>query len=128
MIDHKPSSGNFTLSDLAQARRAIVSTLAKSEKAVVKLKPGTWQERRTREAITAYRIAITLIDNEPHTYTKDELTSALASIGEAKRRVENVLPKFAPGTAQHTLALRRIAAFSLAEQLITQHNTILTKQ
>ena len=35
-------------------------------------------------------------------------------------QVESILPKFAAGTPQHTLAIRRLQAFVIAQALIGQ--------
>ena len=113
----------YSQEDLREARRAIASTLSKSEKALTKLKEGTFQHTMTAKGIQAYRIAIALIESmlgevADCTYERDELDAALEAIKSAKSRVENILPKFEPGTPQHTLAVRRVAAFRIAAELI----------
>ena len=120
----------YSQEDLYQARRAIASTLSKSEKVLTKLREGTGQHTMTSAGIRAYQIAIALIEQEAGAavegaYARDELNAALETIALARRRVENILPKFKPGTPQHTLAVRRIAAFQIAEERMrwaeTQH-------
>ena len=82
----------------------------------------------TLQGIKAYNIAVELINQEAATnlaegpmgakYTKEELKDALQALASASNRVEKILPKFNPGTSQHTLAIRRIKAFHIATELI----------
>lgn len=109
--------------DLSEAARAISSALMKSEKALLKLKEGSPQHRLTTENIRAFQIALALIRQEQGaqgapTFGREELAQAQAAYVNLIARVEKVLPKFAPGTPQHTLAIRRIRAFEIAEHLI----------
>lgn len=109
--------------DLSEAARAISSALMKSEKALLKLKEGSPQYRLTAENIRAFQIALALIRREQvrqeaFTFDEEELAQAQAAFANLIARVEKVLPKFAPGTPQHTLAVRRIRAFEIAEHLI----------
>ena len=109
--------------DLNEAARAISSALMKSEKALLKLKEGSPQYRLTAENIRAFQIALALIQREQGgqetlTFGREELTQAQAAYANMIARVEKVLPKFAPGTPQHTLAVRRIRAFEIAACLI----------
>ena len=109
--------------DLSETARAISSALMKSEKALLKLKEGSPQYRLTAGNIRAFQIALALIRREQgaqeaFAFTKDELSRARAAFESARHRVEKVLPKFAPGTPQHTLAVRRIRAFEIAVHLI----------
>ena len=39
-------------------------------------------------------------------------------------RVESILPKFAAGTPQHTLAIRRLRAFEIAQVLIRREQSV----
>lgn len=52
----------YTEQELLEAKRSIASTLAKCEKAIVKLAPGKSQHTLTRRRIDAFRIALDLID------------------------------------------------------------------
>ena len=109
--------------DLSEVARAILSALMKSEKAILKLKEGSPQFRMTAENIRAPQTALALIGREQGTqdalvFGKEELASAQAAFASMTARVEKVLPKFTVGTPQHTLAVRRIRAFEIAEQLI----------
>jgi hypothetical protein len=53
-------------------------------------------------------------------FAKDELQEALRSITSTISKCEKTLPKLRPGTAQHTLLTRRIAAFHIASVLIAR--------
>ena len=109
--------------ELSEAARAISSALMKSEKALLKLKEGSPQLRMTTENIRAFQIGLALIRREQGArdalvFRKEELASAQAAFASMTARVEKVLPKFAAGTPQHTLVVRRIRAFEIAEQMI----------
>lgn len=110
----------FSEMELNEARRAIESALKKSEKALLKLKPGSWQYSMTAQGISAYKSALELIqgvfkaENGRFSPKNANFEEEKAFFEQMIGRVEAVLPKFAVGTAQHTLAVRRIAAFRVA--------------
>lgn len=110
--------------ELREAARAISSTRMKSEKAILKLKEGSAQQRLTARGIAAYSLALNLIARElgepyePILCTKESLEQALEALSFASTRVKAILPKHAAGTPQHTLAVRRLRAFEIAAALI----------
>lgn len=53
-----------TNEDLNEASRSIASILAKCEKVILKLKPGTSSHTLTMRRIAAFKIALTLIEQE----------------------------------------------------------------
>ena len=114
----------YSQEELSEAARAIDSTRMKSEKAILKLKEGTTQYRLTARGIAAYSLALRLIareQGEPQEailYSKESLEKAVEAFASVLARVESVLPKFAAGTPQHTLATRRLKAFAIAQELI----------
>ena len=114
----------YSQEELSEAARAIQSTRMKSEKAILKLKEGTAQYRLSARGIAAYSLALQLIareQGEPQEvilYSKKSLEQAVEAFAFATARVESVLPKFAAGTPQHTLATRRLKAFAIAQELI----------
>ena len=55
---------DFTQEELAEAIRAIVSTISKCEKVLPKLKEGTSQHTLLIRRIKAFRIAAALIERE----------------------------------------------------------------
>ena len=116
--------GVYSQEELSEAARAILSTRMKSEKAILKLKEGTTQYRLTARGIAAYSLALQLIareQGEPQEailYSKESLEQAVEAFAFATARVKSVLPKFATGTPQHTLAVRRLRAFAIAQELL----------
>lgn len=52
-------------------------------------------------------------------FSKEELHEALRSITSTRGKCEKALLKLGEGTPQHTLTARRIAAFTIAETLIS---------
>lgn len=133
---------HFTGEELAEAIRSIASTIGKSEKALTKLKEGTFQHTMTVRGIKAYYMAVSLLnreaeanDNEagasaagsPESYTKEELAEALQAITSAAGRCENILPKLKAGSSQHTLTVRRIKAFHIAAELVKRESNLSHK-
>ena len=114
----------YSKEELSEATRAIDSTRMKSEKAILKLKENTAQYRLTARGIAAYSLALQLIareQGEPQEvilYSKKSLEQAVEAFAFTTTRVESVLPKFATGTPQHTLAVRRLRAFAIAQELL----------
>lgn len=114
----------FSELELREAARAIDSTRMKSEKAILKLKEGSAQQRLTARGIAAYSLVLTLIAQElgePQELPEcsaESLAQARDAFAFAATRVESILPKFAAGTPQHTLAMRRLRAFEIAQALI----------
>ena len=120
----------FSEVELQEAARAIASTLMKSEKAILKLKEGSPQQRLTARGIEAYSLALALIARELGevleitAFTKGECEQACEAFAFATTRVNSILPKFAPGTPQHTLAIRRLRAFTIAQELIQREQGV----
>ena len=114
----------FSKEELSEAARAISSTRMKSEKAMLKLKEGTAQYRLTARGIAAYSLALQLIAREQGdsaeqiVFSNESLNQAIEAFMYASVRVESFLPKFAAGTPQHTLAVRRLRAFAIAQELL----------
>jgi hypothetical protein len=117
----------YTKEELLEAVRAITSMINKSEKALQKLKEGTWQHKMTVQSIKASYIAITLLNRElgedeaegsKSTYTQEELACAIETLKAIIEKVEKISPKFEEGTPQYTLAKRRINALNLSAALI----------
>lgn len=114
----------FSETELREAARAIASTRMKSEKAILRLKENTAQHRFTARGIEAYSLALCLISQEMgetparSAFAEEELEQAKETLLFAAARVQSILPKFAAGTPQHTLAVRRLRAFEIAQELI----------
>ena len=118
----------FSEEELYEAARAITSALHKSEKAILKLKENSPQFRLIQESIRAYQIALPLIERdlcaqESPPISAEELLRAQTAFSSMIARVEKVLPKFAAGTPQHTLAVRRIRAFEIAGEMVLREST-----
>ena len=118
----------YTAFELSEAARAITSALHKSEKAILHLTEHSPQFRLTNESIRAYQIALALFaqaqGGEPApSFTAEECVRAQAAFTSMIARVEKILPKFAAGTSQHTLAVRRIRAFEIAGEMILREHT-----
>ncbi|MDP3446796.1 MAG: hypothetical protein Q8S22_01925 [Eubacteriales bacterium] len=114
----------FSEIELREAARAIESTQMKSEKAILKLKDGSPQRRLTAQGIAAYALARALIARElgevpeQTAFAREALAQAHEAFAFAAERDNSILPKFSAGTPQHTLAVRRIRAFEIAQALI----------
>ena len=118
----------FAQTELHEAARAITSALHKSEKAILKLKESSPQYRLTEGNIRAFHLALVLIEHEQglqeaQSYSAGACAEAQASFSSMIARVEKILPKFVPGTPQHTLAVRRIRAFEIAGEMIQRELT-----
>lgn len=114
----------FSKEELSEAARVISSTRMKSEKAILKLKEGTAQYRLTARGIAAYSLALQLIAREQGdsaeqiAFSNESLNQAIEAFTFVSTRVESILPKFVVSTPQHTLAVRRLSAFAIAQGLI----------
>ena len=119
----------FSEEELYEAARAITSALHKNEKAILKLKENSPQFRLIQESIRAYQIALPLIERDlgmqatALSFSAEELLRAQTAFSSMIARVEKVLPKFAAGTPQHTLAVRRIRAFEIAVEMVLREST-----
>jgi hypothetical protein len=119
---------------LQEARAPIASLISKSEKALQKLAPGTWQHTRLRDNLKALHIASMLINNETksaRTFTPDDLREAKRTLGAMMVTVKRTKSKFLPKTSQHTLQQNRLKAFRIAVALIDveldRDNAVLTQ-
>jgi hypothetical protein len=94
------------------------SLLSKSEKAITKLRDGTWQHTMLTNNIKALRIALALMDDENADFTPDELGAALIAFADMTDRTEKSRSKFSAGTSQHTLQDNRLKALRVAESAV----------
>jgi len=53
-------------------------------------------------------------------YSEHDLREALRAIESTLSKCEKALARLTPGTAQHTLLARRIAAFAIAIELLNE--------
>ena len=117
---------NNAVTDRAQnARRAIDSLASKSETALQKLEPGTWQHTMLRDNLRALRIAASVLMNgeaaQVHRFARDDLEHAIRALATMITRTESAMAKFAVGTSQHTLQRNRLDALRLVHGLATRH-------
>jgi hypothetical protein len=121
----KPTTGSgrcvidYTSEELQKAQRPICSLISKSEKALRKLKPGTWQHIMLQNNIKALYIGRALMNRESakDDFTPEDLRAALGMFSAMISKVEKAQTKFAVGTSQHTLQRNRLNALRLAEAL-----------
>ena len=111
----------MTLSDRDALLRPLVSLIAKSEKALLKLSPDGWQHTMLSQNIRALKIALHLLDGEAQTVgvlDRDEVLAAQDAFAKMIEKTENALSKLTPGTSQHTLLQNRLEALQWAEDAI----------
>lgn len=116
---------DFTPDDVQDALAPIASLISKSEKAQLKLTPGTWQDTMLRDNLFALRIAMALLDGRgggADQSTHDELRRALEALDSMIGRVENTRAKFEVGTSQHTLQRNRLKALRIARAAVEQES------
>lgn len=107
----------FSPEELDLAVRSLSSTIRKNEKVYETLsrketlRPG--QLRLAAEQIADHRLMLALMQGEAQ-LSEADLERLPQVIHRYVEKVRAVLPKFAPGTSQHTLAVRRIAAYEMA--------------
>jgi hypothetical protein len=112
---------DYTVDEILEARAPIASLLSKSEKAELKVAPGSWQHTMLEDNMKALRVATPLIgeasgaSDEP---TRDELEGALCALDLMIERVANTQAKFSPGTSQHSLQRNRLKALCIARSAV----------
>jgi hypothetical protein len=117
----------FTTAELEAARKAILSTIRKSEKVKETLSqkrpPHASQLALVSQRLKVFQIASSLIaralqEDISNDYSQEDLEEAVRTMPLLIQQIEKVKPKFKEGTSQHTLAVRRIEAFHIASALI----------
>lgn len=116
----KEGMDDYTEDELREARAPILSLMSKSEKALARLQPGTWQHVMLGDNLKALRVASALMDSEgsESDSSANDLRDALQALASMIDRVENTRTQFSPGTSQHTLQRNRLAALRVAEALV----------
>ena len=107
--------------DTTEVLRPLVSLISKSEKALQKLTPGTWQHSMLRDNLKALHIASILMSNRTDPsdrWTRDDLQESLQALASMIGKTEKAKARFSPGTSQHTLLRNRLKSLRLAQQLI----------
>lgn len=111
----------YRAEERTQARRPIASLISKSEKAVLKLTPETWQHTMLTDNLKALHMGAALLNQtggETDSFSQAEMEAALHAFASMIAKTEAAQPKFAPGTAQHTLLKNRLSALRLTADLI----------
>ena len=108
------------LPDRDASIRPLLSLMAKSEKALLKLSPGGWQHTMLSQNHHALRLAIRLLDSEEleTMVDRDEVLAAQDAFAKMIGKTENALSKFTPETSQDTLLQNRLKALRWAEDAI----------
>lgn len=103
----------------SMVRKLTTTVASMHEKKATPTNIATAQKR-----LDASKIALNLLQSiwqgQTLNSTPEELKSAQATLQQIKPSIEKLLPKFAVGTAQHTIATRRLAAFALVDQYIEE--------
>lgn len=116
----------FSNEELQMSMDAIASTIRKTEKVVqtlsTKLSNHTAQINTAQQRLQAYESALVLLSEamgkaEVSKVVKEDRLRVQELLPPIKGQVEVMLPKFKVGTAQHTLAIRRIRAFEIVLEL-----------
>lgn len=105
---------------LAAAKRPLASLTSKSEKALQKLRPGTWQYSMLRDNLKALHLTSALMYNKAggSNFTRADLRAAFRAIATMMSKTGKTKAKFSPGTSQHTLQRNRFEALRLAKARI----------
>lgn len=117
------SIDNYTADDLQEALRPMASLISKSEKALRKLTPGTWQHTMLQDNLKALHCASALMnkdDSDINNFTQDDSQEALRAFASMINKTEKAQVKFSPGTSQHTLLRNRLKALRIASSFITK--------
>jgi len=116
--------------EFQEALRPIASLIGKSEKALQKLAPETWQHTMLRDNLKALRIAAALMNretDETDSFTQNDLREALNAFASMIGKTEKAQATFSVGTSQHTLQRNRLKALRLAEALVKNRTMRLSQ-
>jgi hypothetical protein len=111
---------SHTAHELQEALSPIASLISKSEKALRKLTPGTWQHTMLQNNLRALHHAFALMNEDvANTYfTQDDKHEALQALSSMIGKTEEARAKVSSGTSQYTLLQNRLKALRVAETLI----------
>lgn len=111
---------NDATGDFPDALRPLASLISKSEKALPRVPPGSWQHTMLRSQLNALHLAATVIKTGGTAtgITRDERVEALRALGSMIDKTEQFLANFSPGSSQHTLLDNRRGALRIAESTI----------
>jgi hypothetical protein len=107
--------------ELERVQVPIASLISKSEKALQKVVPGSWQHTMLRNNLAALRIGTALMNRERNAasrFTRRDLQEALDALAAMIRKAEKAKARFARGTSHHTLQRNRLEALRVVKALI----------
>ena len=99
--------------------RPIESLKGKTEKALPKLAPGTWQRKMLEENAKALRIAAALLageDFETGSCPREDRHAVRRALAAMIDKTEKAMVKFEPGTPHNTLQRNRLKSLRLAKK------------
>jgi hypothetical protein len=99
----------------------ITSLISKSEKAILKLKPESWQHIMLTNNLSALQYASKLMskDESPQKpATKAEISEYLKAFDSMIAKTAAAQLKFSPGTAQHSLLTNRLNSLRAASSIL----------
>lgn len=110
----------YTREELAEALKAICSTITNCEKMQPKFAEGTAQYSLLKNRIMAMYISSSLVTGEDITdkYTKEQLLEALPPVVSIIHKCEKAQLKFEEGTGHHTRLKKIIKAMHISKALI----------
>ncbi|GAB1157093.1 hypothetical protein YWY31_31180 [Paenibacillus illinoisensis] len=103
-----------------QSIQSIQSTIRKSENALAQMTQKGANTTLIEKRLKALRIGLSMLEhvwnNNPHSYTSEDLTEARSVLTGLMPSIDNSLAKAKEGSPQRTLLIRRIQALKLAVQ------------
>lgn len=105
--------------------RPLASLLSKSEKALGKLLPGTWQHAMLARNARALKLACALMgagDEGLGAVGPETCMEASHALADMARRTKESRRNFSPRTAQHTLQDNRLKALRLALKAVREES------
>lgn len=101
----------------------IGSLISKSEKAIQKLKPGSWQHTMLTNNLSALQYASKLMGKNIPTQknpTSADILEYLKVMDSMIVKTESAQAKFLPGSAQHSLLTNRLNSFRAARRIMAE--------
>lgn len=96
--------------------RPLLSLAGKSEKALVKVAPGSWQHGMLSDNLKALRLAISLIrEGGAVRPTPHDVRAAIQAFESMIDKTDRAQTKFEPKSAQHSLLKNRLTALRVGE-------------
>jgi len=113
-----PKAIHFPAEEVQGALRPLASLLSKSEKAQLRVAPGTWQHTMLRDNVKALRLALALLRDETNGFAREDLRAAREALVAMIGKTE--VAKFSPGSSPHSLLRNRLEALRVAEARVRE--------